>query len=121
VLIKSNRKNLKKTAELANEYIEDSKGLILFFDEARFGLQPDIARQWSLKGKRPVAPVKTDYKNFYLYAAVDPVEGESFILELPRVDTEMVNLFFKELHDAYPNRKILFIWDQAGYHRAKDL
>ncbi len=65
---------------MASEYIEDSKGLILFFDEARFGLQPDIARQWSLKGKRPVAPVKTGYKNFYIYAAVDPIEGESFIL-----------------------------------------
>lgn len=121
MLIKPGRKSLKKTAELASEYIGDSKGLILFFDEARFGLQPDIARQWSLKGKRSVAPVKTGYKNFYLYAAVDPIEGESFILELPRVDTDMVNLFFQELHDAFPDRKILFIWDQAGYHRAKDL
>lgn len=120
-LIKPNKKSLKKTAELASEYIEDSKGLILFFDEARFGLQPVIARQWSLRGKRPVAPVKTGYKNFYLYAAVDPIEGESFILELPRVDTDMVNLYLQELHNAFPDRNILFMWDQAGYHRAKDL
>lgn len=120
-LIKPNKKSLKKTAELSSEYIEDSKGLILFFDEARFGLQPVIARQWSLRGKRPVAPVKTGYKNFYLYAAVDPIEGESFILELPRVDTDMVNLYLQELHSAFPDRNILFIWDQAGYHRAKDL
>ena len=52
------------------------------FDEARSGLQLDIESQRSLKRRRPLTPVKTGYKNFYLYAAVDPVGGESFIHEL---------------------------------------
>ncbi|HAR48655.1 MAG TPA: hypothetical protein DCR81_00780, partial [Smithella sp.] len=52
-------------------------------------------------------------------AAVDPKGGERFILELPRVDTEVVNIFLKELSEAYSEKNILLIWDQAGFHKAK--
>ena len=118
---KKSRLPLKKIAEQARSYIEDPHGMVLFFDEARFGLQPDVARLWAQRGKRTVVPVKTGYKNFYLYAAVDPKQGECFILELPRVDTDMVNLYLEELGKSFPDKNILLIWDQAGYHRSKDL
>jgi transposase len=112
---------LKKIVEQAVEYLKDPAGLVFFYDEARFGLQPQIARQWVLRGQSVNAPLKTGYCNFYLYAAVDPKGGESFILELPRVDTEVVNIFLKELSETYSEKNILLIWDQAGYHRSKDL
>ena len=118
---KKSRLPLKKIAEQARSYIEDPHGMVLFFDEARFGLQPDVARLWALRGKRAVVPVKTGYKNFYLYAAVDPKQGECFILELPRVDTDMINLYLAELSKSFPDKNILLIWDQAGYHRSKEL
>lgn len=95
--------------------------MVLFFDEARFGLQPDVARLWAQRGRRAVVPVKTGYKNFYLYAAIDPAYGESLILILPRVDTDMINVYLEELGKAFPYKNILLIWDQAGYHRSKEL
>lgn len=121
LLTKRGRLPLKKIAEQARSYFEDPHGMVLFFDEARFGLQPDVARLWALRGKRAVVPVKTGYKNFYLYAAVDPKQGECFILELPRVDTDMINLYLAELSKSFPDKNILLIWDQAGYHRSKEL
>ena len=121
VRIEKNRMPLKKIVEQAVEYLNDPAGLVFFYDEARFGLQPQIARQWALRGKSVSAPIKTGYSNFYLYAAVDPKGGESFILELPRVDTEVINIFLKELSETYSEKNILLIWDQAGYHKAKDL
>ena len=121
VRIEKSRMPLKKIVEQAVEYLNDPAGLVFFYDEARFGLQPQIARQWALRGKSVSAPIKTGYSNFYLYAAVDPKGGECFILELPRVDTEIVNIFLKELSEAYSDKNILLIWDQAGYHRSKDL
>lgn len=120
-LIKKSRMPLKKIVKQAVDYSEDPAGLVFFFDEARFGLQPQIARQWALRGKSLSAPIKTGYSNFYLYAAVDPKGGEFFILELPRVDTEIVNIFLQELSETYSDKRILLIWDQAGYHRSKDL
>ena len=112
---------LKKIIRQAVDYLKDPAGLVFFYDEARFGLQPQIARRWALRGKSVSAPIKTGYSNFYLYAAVDPTGGECFILELPRVDTEIVNIFLKELSETYSDKNILLIWDQAGYHRSKDL
>jgi transposase len=112
---------LKKIVKQAIDYLKDPAGLVFFFDEARFGLQPQFARQWAMRGARVSAPVKTGYSNFYLYAAVAPKSGEYFILELPRVDTEIVNIYLKELSEAYSEKNILLIWDQAGYHRSKDL
>jgi hypothetical protein len=100
---------LKKIVEQAVEYLNDPAGLVFFYDEARFGLQPQIARQWALRGKSVSAPIKTGYSNFYLYAAVDPKGGERFILELPRVDKEVVNIFLKELSEAYSEKNILLI------------
>lgn len=119
--IKKDRAPLKKIAEQAAGYLKDPDSLIFFFDEARFGLQPQIARQWALRGERISTSIKTGYSNFYLFAAVDPRSGECFILELPRVDTEIVNIYLKELSETYPNKNILLIWDQAGYHKSKGL
>lgn len=119
--IKKNRVPLKKIVEQVAGYLKDPNGLVFFFDEARFGLQPQIARQWALRGERISASIKTGYSNFYLYAAVDPKGGEYFILELPRVDTEIVNIYLKELSETYSNKNILLIWDQAGYHKSKAL
>jgi transposase len=95
--------------------------MILFFDEGRFGLQPQVARLWALKGDCPQADIKPGYQNFYLYAAVDPQCGEAFILELPWVNTDMMNLYLQHLAAAFPTKKILLIWDQAGYHCSKEL
>jgi transposase len=33
----------------------------------------------------------------------------------------MMNIFFEELVKEYPDRKILIVMDQAGWHKAKDL
>lgn len=76
---------------------------------------------WARKGHPLTALQKTGYQNFYLYAATDPVKGRNFILELPYVDTCMIDLFLSELSAEYPGKKILLIWDGAGYHTSKEL
>jgi transposase len=92
---------------------------VLFFDEARFGAKPEVARQWASRGKRPRAVVLPGYENFFWYAAVAPRGGESFVLELPWVDAEMVSLYLDRLAAAFPGRRILLIWDRAGTHVAR--
>ena len=61
------------------------------------------------------------YKNFYLYSCVSPLSGESFTLFLPEVNTDMMNIFFEELVKEYPDKEIIIVMDQAGWHKAKDL
>jgi transposase len=65
--------------------------------------------------------VQQGYKNFYLYSCVSPLSGESFTLFLPEVNTDMMNIFFEELVKEYPDKEIIIVMDQAGWHKTKDL
>jgi len=103
------------------EFITDHKSQVFFFDEGRFGLQPQIGRCWSLRGKKTSSIVKPGYKNFYVYSSVSPLNGNSFSLFLPLANTEVMSLYLQELSLAFNNQNLLIIMDQAGWHRAKDL
>ena len=94
---------------------------IWFYDEGRFGLKPCTGRTWAKRGKRPLAYVKPGYKNFYLFTAVNPVTGEEFTLQLPEVNTEMMNLYLAHFREVSKDSHIILVVDGAGWHRAKDL
>lgn len=40
---------------------------------------------------------------------------------LPGVNTEIMNVYLQSLSENYPNKQILLIVDQAGWHKAKKL
>jgi len=65
--------------------------------------------------------MQTRYKFIYMYAAVSPLTGNSFILYLPWVNTEIMNLYLQNLADAFQEKEVLLIMDQAGWHHSKKL
>jgi len=73
------------------------------------------------KGVRRSAPVNPSYQNFYVYSGVSPLTGDAFSLFLPWVNTEMTNLYLAEMSAAFPDKKIMLIWDQAGWHKSTSL
>lgn len=56
------------------------------------------------------------YEWLWLYAAVEPTTGESFCLEMPRLDGDCFGVFLRELRGAYPEREIVLVSDRAGSH-----
>jgi transposase len=47
--------------------------------------------------------------------------GEAFSLFLPKVNTEMMNLYLAEMSEAFPGKRIMILLDQAGWHKSKSL
>ena len=94
---------------------------MFFFDASRFGLQPSLGPGGARKGVRISAPVNPGYPNFYVYSGVCPLTGDAFALFLPRVNTELLNLYRAEMSAAFPDKEIMLIWDQAGGHKSKSL
>jgi len=92
---------------------------VFFFDEGRFGLEPNLGRHWARRGRRPVSLVEPRCQNFYVYSAVPPHDEQAFSLFLPWANTEMMNLYLDELAQADPDARI--IRDQAGWHGSLDL
>ena len=65
--------------------------------------------------------IKLGFKNFYLYAAVNPKSGESFSYLLPQVNTECFNAYLSEMSKEMVGRKIVLIMDSAGWHKSCNL
>lgn len=56
-------------------------------DESRFGLQTIAGKLITLKGIKPIGLTQWKRDNFYLYGVVEPLTGQSFILEFTHLDT----------------------------------
>lgn len=61
------------------------------------------------------------YEWTYLYAALEPTTGESFCLYLPGMDGGCLEIFLKELSEAYPNHHLLLVLDGAPSHRSGEV
>jgi len=90
-------------------------------DEARFGTHSKLGHGWFPTGSRSAVKVKLGFKNFYVYGAVEPSSGEMFSLTLPKVNTELMNLFLQEMSECYKSEEIVIVMDGAGWHKSKKL
>ena len=95
---------------------------VFVMDEARLGQQGTLTRVWAPRGSRPTVVKQTRYEWVYVYAAVEPLTGESAALLAPGVDTGTMNAFLKILSaELGPLEHGVLIMDQAGWHRSKTL
>jgi transposase len=84
-------------------------------------LRPTIHRD-PKKGKSLEIKAKQGYNNCYSYSAVYPHSGDSFSLFMSELNTEMMNVYVKQLHHAFPNKKkLLLVMDQAAWHKSNML
>jgi transposase len=95
---------------------------VWFEDEARFGQQGTTARCWARRGSRPRAVKQTRYAWVHELAAACPATGQTEGLLVPRLDTDIVNLFLEQVSQQIaPNVHVVLIWDCAAYHTAQHL
>jgi len=94
---------------------------LMFQDEAGFGRINKPKYCWCFKGLRPVVPCHHIREYRYAYGAVEPLTGENFFLILPYSNTDCMNVFLKELSEAYPNDTIILVCDGASWHKSNSL
>jgi transposase len=97
---------------------------IRFFvqDEARIGQQGTLTRVWAPTGSRPSAVKQTQYEWLYVWAAVDPLTGESAAMITPTVNTDLMNTFLEGVSGLLAAEEHgIVVLDNAGWHVAKAL
>lgn len=125
--ISRSRRLLKKLPEIIAEKLdtrdpEDHRPVLLFAqDEGRFGRISDVRRAWSPVGVRPQAPRQVIRTYLYVFTAVCPALGRMTSLILPWANTEMMNIFLRQVADDYSDYFILMLADQAGWHISQKL
>ena len=98
------------------------KGVRLWaMDETRCGLLPLHRHRITLPGVQPVASVTYRFDFLYLYGAVEPTTGESFLLELPALNAACFQVFLDQWAATDPDHLLGMLVDNGRLHKAASL
>jgi DDE superfamily endonuclease len=93
-------------------------------DEHRIGLKPILRRVGARKGSRVRAVVRPRYQWMYLYGVVESQSGKTSWWLMPTVNTVAFSLAraaFAQEQGVGPDKHLLVVLDQAGWHTSADL
>jgi len=90
-------------------------------DESRFGLLSIQRRCLTARGIKPVVPYQHRFKNFYLFGAYSPVNGDHFTLELPYCNTDCFEQYLHHFSASKPEEFKILILDNGAFHKAQRL
>ena len=127
MLTRKSKRLLKKLPTIIAEKLaardpEDNRPVLLFAqDQGRFGRISDVRRAWSPLGTRPQAPRQVIRTYLYVFTAVCPALGRMTSLILPWANTEMMNIFLRQVAEDFWDYFILMLTDQAGWHTSQRL
>lgn len=90
-------------------------------DEARIGLMPIHRRRITDKGRRPLisSEIRREYE--YLYGLIEPLTGTGFMLELPHLDADLMEVFLREFIKQDSDSLHLILLDNASAHTSAKL
>lgn len=90
-------------------------------DETRIGLMPIHRRRITAKGVRPIIGSQMKREYYYLFGMIEPLTGKDFMLELPNLDTAMMQLFMDEFGKEDEESLHLILLDNASSHTTEKL
>jgi len=90
------------------------------YDEMRYGLMPLTRKMWCRRGIRAIAPSRREYKNGYLYGALEVSGTGSEFLLSPNVNKDVDKLFLDQVAKSDSNSIHIVIGDGAGFHHKEN-
>lgn len=73
------------------------------------------------KGIKPISPYQHKFENTYLFGSFSPINGDSFILDMPCCDTNCFQSYLDEFSLEKPTEFKIIILDNGAFHHAKRL
>lgn len=126
-LIPLSKRSLKKLPQIVRQVQAEHPGVsvqLWAFDEHRIGLKSIRRRVWARRGHRPIAIVRDRYEWLYLNGFVHPQTGVTYWFLMPTVRTDVFNQVlaaFAQAVGAGPDKLILLVLDNAGWHTSHDV
>jgi len=76
---------------------------------------------WYRKGEEPVIEAKRKGESTNFYGALNMGTGQCSAMKTEKQNSQTTIDFLKKLLKIYQNRKIFLIWDNAGWHKSKEI
>ena len=90
-------------------------------DESRFGLLSIQRRCLTARGIKPITPYQHRFKNFYLFGAYSPVDGDHFTLEFPYCNGGCFEQYLETISGHRAEEFKILLMDNGAFHKAKNL
>lgn len=112
----------EKFSAIVKEHGKKYKSIRLWAeDETRIGLLPIHRRRITLPGVRALisSEIKREYE--YLFGLIEPLTGKDFMMELPNLDSEMMQIFLDEFSKEDEASLHIMMMDNASAHTTEKL
>jgi transposase len=90
-------------------------------DETRVGLKTETGKVITAKGVKPKVTVQWRRENFWIYGAIDPLTGEHFFHEYPKLNGQYFQEFLDWLSPLLGEDCAILQVDQAPAHMAHSI
>lgn len=90
-------------------------------DECSLSFETEYHRAWIRKGERTLLKVNRDKQRQNYFGALNLDTHRHELIPLDWQNTETIIGALEELSKRYPDQKFCIVWDNARWHRAKDL
>jgi transposase len=94
---------------------------IFFADECSLHFATEYRRAWLPKGKKTILKVNKSLERQNYFGAWNIHSKQEHLIELDWQNTTTIISALEELTKQYPDKKLMIIWDNAGWHRSKEL
>lgn len=120
------RKNLPQKLKTEKEKIKrrwEYKRKLRFWngDETRIGMKTKMGKVITLKGVKPIGNHQWEFKNYYVYGAIEPETGELFWCECSHLNRDCFEIFLQQMSAYYPEDIHIIQVDNAPFHTSNDL
>ena len=76
---------------------------------------------WGQRNERTEVPIENSRDRQTYYGGLNLYNQQFFIKPYPTGNGENTIAFLKDLQAAYPNKKLIILWDNARYHTGKEV
>jgi transposase len=73
------------------------------------------------KGIKPIGPYQHKFENTYLFGSFSPINGDSFMLEMPYCSSQTFQIYLDEFSLQKSTEFKIIILDNGAFHHAKGL
>ena len=78
-------------------------------------------RALTARGVKPICLFQQVFKSTYLFGAFSPINGKSFLLELPFCNNDTFQIYLNEFSETDPHEFKIIVLDNGAFHKAKAL
>lgn len=115
------QKRLNEIHKELNKYKGNRDWVILAADEVVVSFVTELRRAWLKRGEKTLIKINRKKINQSYFGTLNLTGGKAHTIRLPWQNQEEIIKALKEILRLYPDKHLCILWDNAKWHKGKDL